>query len=91
MAIDGYYGDIQEQEFIVEILDEDIFKDSIYHNTTNIITKAVWIPTWSRSLYNKSMLCNGSRFFSKHGIAEGALSSNIRLVLSPLNLLRKIT
>ena len=32
-------GDIQEQEFIVEILDEDIFKDSIYHNTTNIITK----------------------------------------------------
>ena len=40
LAIDGYYGDIQEQEFIVEILDEDIFKDSIYHNTTNIITKA---------------------------------------------------
>jgi hypothetical protein len=40
LAIDGYYGDIQEQEFIVEILDEDIFKDSIYHNTNNIITKA---------------------------------------------------
>tara|TARA_B100000780_G_scaffold276217_1_gene244396 strand:- start:69 stop:1427 length:1359 start_codon:yes stop_codon:yes gene_type:complete len=39
LAIDGYYGDIEEQEFKVEILDEDIFKDSTYHNTTNIITK----------------------------------------------------
>ena len=40
LAIDGHYGDIQEQQFKVEILDEDIFKDSIYHNTTNVITKA---------------------------------------------------
>tara|TARA_B110001454_G_scaffold217376_2_gene242584 strand:+ start:981 stop:2342 length:1362 start_codon:yes stop_codon:yes gene_type:complete len=39
LAIDGYYGDIDEQEFKVEILDEDIFKDSTYYNTTNIITK----------------------------------------------------
>jgi hypothetical protein len=39
LAIDGFYGNIQEQEFKVEILDEDIFKDSIYYNTTNIITK----------------------------------------------------
>jgi hypothetical protein len=39
LAIDGYYGDIEAQEFIVEILDEDIFKDSTYYNTTNIITK----------------------------------------------------
>ena len=30
LAIDGYYGDIDEQEFKVEILDEDIFKDSTY-------------------------------------------------------------
>ena len=40
LAIDGFYGNIQEQEFKVEILDEDIFQDSIYYNTTNIITKA---------------------------------------------------
>ncbi len=40
LAIDGYYGDIKEQVFSVEILDEDVFKDSTYHNTTNIITKA---------------------------------------------------
>ena len=40
LAIDGFYGNIQEQQFKVEILDEDIFQDSIYYNTTNIITKA---------------------------------------------------
>ena len=40
LAIDGYYGDIQEQQFKVEIIDEDIFKDSTYHNTSNVITKA---------------------------------------------------
>ena len=40
LAIDGYYGEIEEQEFNVEILDKDIFKDSTYHNTTNVITKA---------------------------------------------------
>ena len=28
LAIDGYYGDINEQEFNVEILDEDFYKDS---------------------------------------------------------------
>ena len=41
LAIDGNYGEIEKQEFIVEILDEDIFKDSTYNNKTFLNTKSV--------------------------------------------------
>ena len=41
LAIDGSYGKIEKQEFFVEVLDEDIFKDSNYNNKTFLSTKAV--------------------------------------------------
>jgi len=45
LAIDGYYGDINEQEFNVEILDEDFYKDSSYYNNQSLTTKGVNIST----------------------------------------------
>ena len=45
LAIDGYYGDINEQEFNVEIIDEDFYKDSSYYNNQYLTTKGVNIST----------------------------------------------
>ncbi len=45
LAIDGYYGNIEEQNFIIEILENEIYKDSIYYNTQNIATKNLNIST----------------------------------------------
>ena len=45
LAIDGYYGDINEQEFNVEIIDEDFFKDSSYFNNQYLTTKGENIST----------------------------------------------
>jgi hypothetical protein len=45
LAIDGYYGDIKEQNFNIEILDEDFYKDSSYYNNQSLLTKGPNIST----------------------------------------------
>ena len=45
LAVDGSYGELNEQNFTVEILDEDFYKDSSYYNNQNLATKGINIST----------------------------------------------
>ena len=55
LAVDGSFSTLNEQEFIVEIINEDFYKDSNYYSNQSLSTKGTNIAT-SGSSKNRSFI-----------------------------------